>query len=230
LYNNNGYAQIRGFEFGLSKSYSHNISADINYSLSWADGNASSADDGYYGVVTVSGGTRVPAARKYPLAFDRRHALKVNLDLRTREDEGPEIFGIKPLQNAGLNVMFSYESGPPYTPKDVTNRNVGPNNSKRMPDTRTVDFRINKDFKFDVLNVSLFCDVTNAFNWINYNTVYATTGSAVDDGRYGEADAATDPYTGDAYTFAEKYKEFYGANPDFFGAPRYIRFGVGLSF
>lgn len=234
LYTNGGYSQIRGFELGLSKLYSHNISGDINYSLSWADGNASSERDGYYGVVTVSGGERTPPARKYALAFDRRHAVKVNFDLRSRDNEGPEVFGVKPLENAGINFLFSYESGAPYTPKDTTNRNIGPMHSKRMPSTKSLDMKINKDFTFDLmgekLTVGVFCSITNVFDWVNYNSVYATTGQPTDNGRYGEAEGRPDPFTGDAYSFAQKYKEFYGANPEFFGAPRYVRFGVGISF
>ena len=234
LYTNGGYSQIRGFEIGLSKLYSNNISGDINYSLSWADGNASSERDGYYGVVTVSGGERTPPARKYALAFDRRHAVKVNFDLRARDNEGPEMFGVKPLENAGVNFLFSYESGAPYTPRDVTNRNIGPMNSKRMPSTKSLDMKINKDFMFkfmgENLSVGVFCTISNVFDWVNYNSVYATTGQPTDNGRYGEAEGRPDPYTGDAYSFSQKYKEYWGANPEFFGAPRYVRFGVGISF
>jgi len=234
LYTNGGYAQVRGMEIGLSKLYTNYISGDINYSLSWANGNSSSERDGYYGVVTVSGGLRTPPAKKYPLAFDRRHALKVNLDFRTRQGDGPELFGMKPLQNAGVNLLFSYESGAPYTPKDTTNRNIGPMNSVRMPGTKSLDMRINKDFEFNVmdraLNMSVFCSISNLFNWVNYNSVYATTGEPDDNGLYDNAEAAADTDPSDDYTFADKYKEFYGANPEFFGAPRYVRFGLGISF
>lgn len=234
LYTNGGYAQVRGLEIGLSKLYSNYISGDINYSLSWATGNSSSERDGYYGVVTVSGGLRTPPAKKYPLAFDRRHAVKINMDIRTQKGDGPELFGMKPLQNAGVNFLFSYESGAPYTPKDVTNRNTGPMNSMRMPGTKSLDMRINKDFEFDVmgrmLNVSAYCTISNLFNWVNVTSVYATTGEPDDNGLYDNAAAATDPYPGDDYTFENKYKEYFGANPEFYGAPRYVRFGLGISF
>jgi len=74
-----------------------------------------------------------------------------------------------PLQNSGLGQLA------PGTNFGLTATAAGDVNSATTPWTKYLDLRVNKAVKFGSLDVTLFADVRNLFNWKNITGLFAET-------------------------------------------------------
>ena len=190
--------------------------------------------------------------------FDRAHAFKGNLDFRLPANFGPQVAGMYPLQNAGMNVMQSVNGGLPYTRIDQDGDPVGIENEFRRPWTYQTDVRFDKSFYFGQSNQSrlnVYVNIENLFDTRNVQNVYERTGNAEDDGKTMPQaqpnsltpDDATWVYEGvkdgidgsapdgaisineDEVAYRKAYS-LYARDPLFFMTPRVIRVGLSLSF
>ncbi|UCE06649.1 MAG: TonB-dependent receptor [bacterium] len=207
---NSEYGKAYGIELSLKKRYSRNFSFDINYTLSWARG-TSSTQFQHYQLVTngppdpYTGQMKVYPQVDYWLDFDQRHTANIILDYRVPEDAGPSLFGHRILENFGINLLWRYHSGQPYTREDSRGNQVGDFNGARQPWYMRTDARINKDFKLWSVSYSFFCEIENLFNERRATTVYPRTGSPYWDGKV---------YTMGSSTFIDGEDPEYGANAD----------------
>jgi len=80
-----------------------------------------------------------------------------------------------------------------------------------MPWTYSLDFEFMKEFKIDMLTLSIFAEILNLTDAKNVVAVYTDT---------GEPDQTT----------IGTHSEEYIRDPSNFGAPRRIRLGMGLRF
>ena len=174
-----------------------------------------------------------------PLNYDQRHALKLNFDYRLNENQGPEIFGVYPLENVGFNATFYTGSGTPYTqdgsPWGGRYQIKGSINGARLPWNNRTSVRIDKTFSLKgegkrAHNINVYLYVQNLFNAENVLGVYERTGSATDDGyltsTFGQNNVkrAIDP---------QAYAMFYNLailDPERISLPRRFRFGVSYNF
>jgi outer membrane receptor protein involved in Fe transport len=187
IYDNSDYANAKGFEITIQKRYSHYFSGNLNYTWLLAQGNENSAREGanrYWG----STNNRLRPRRVFPLNWDRRHVINLNLDVRIPPGAGPSIFGVKLLSNSGANFITQAKSGLPYTPQAIAYPELDMtmiDNSARMPWTFRVDMRLDKSF--DVLGLSLtaYLKVRNLFDTKNVLSVYPVTGKPWDAGPGG---------------------------------------------
>jgi outer membrane receptor protein involved in Fe transport len=232
-YRNVDYGTIKGIDFGLELARTNHIAANLAYSLSWARGTGSVSRTQYNIAWT---GSEIPKMTT-PLAFDQRHKISLNLDLRFAGDEGPVFGTMKPLENAGLNLLVNVGSGQPYTPtftwNEVTLAAVsvtpeGPINSRYGPWTHRVDLKANKGFTFGRSNVDFYVWVLNLFDKDNASYVYQSTGSPettgwlnTPEGKKWIADNGDEGL--ELFRLAE-------TNPNNFGVPRMVRFGVRTDF
>jgi len=179
---NSEFGKAYGIELSLKKRYTNNFSFDISYTLSWARGTSSSQYQ-HYQLVTngppdpYTGQMKVYPQLDYWLDFDQRHTANVIFDYRLPEGEGPTLFGYKILENFGINLLWRYHSGRPYTREDSRGNQVGDYNGARQPWYMRTDVRINKDFKLFSVSYSLFAEIENLFNERRATSVYARTGS-----------------------------------------------------
>lgn len=188
IVNNSDYANVKGFEVSIQKRYSSFFSASLNYTFMIARGNENTSRTGvqlFYG----STNDRLRPRRDFFLEWDRRHTIGGNLNVWIPDGQGPRIGGIRPLENFGMNVLFSVRSGLPYTP---TQRATGEwdywlrilqTNSARRPWTYQFDFDFSKRLRFGAWNVTAFSRIINLFNTRNVLWVYTNTGRVWDDGR-----------------------------------------------
>ncbi|MFQ5606338.1 MAG: hypothetical protein ACE5GA_00200, partial [Candidatus Zixiibacteriota bacterium] len=164
----------------------------------------------------------------YALDFDQRHTLTVNADLRTPPDWEGKLFGVVPLSGAwGASAVARYGSGLPFTKQNLqTGVRIGGLNAFRMPFTFAVDTRFNRDFHFANARyfLSVFLEIENLFNRRNVVDVYSnglpnTDGSSFTDG-------------GTLITQAEasRLHDLILDDPENYGPPRQIRFGVQFNF
>jgi outer membrane receptor protein involved in Fe transport len=137
IYQNLDYGNIRGFEVQLYKRMSNYFGGTINYTYSIAKGKASSYRQNYD--LTWSGDI-IPTEENF-LDWDQRHTLNANLNLRMpRKVNLP--FGSTILSNLGMNIVFRYGSGLPYS--STARTRIPPVNDKRLPATYIIDLIFDK--------------------------------------------------------------------------------------
>ena len=170
------YASGRGIDVSLEKGLSNFWSSGISYSFAWAEGNNSSD-------VIQDENTNL---REFPLDWDVRHNLSLNLMFRI--DRGEEFFipftnYILPLDDFSTSFTYSYSSGEPYTPVDPDTDNDLDPNSERMDAKQNASLKISKKINVSKNTyVNVFFDIDNLFKYRNINDVYAKTGDPFDSG------------------------------------------------
>ncbi len=219
VYENHDYARARGLELELEKKYGNYTSGYMTYNYAFAYGKSSSESSNYYDNYY----NRDIPIQEFPLDWDVRHQITLNLDLRVPAGENPRLFGLKLPENWGLNILWQYGSGFPYTPDRShpgTAETLVPGedplpNSERMPATSTVDIRFNKDFSIWKLRYSFDVWINNIFDTKNVSSVYSATGRA----------NTSLNIDGIVYRGLES-----DDNPSNYGAGRNIRLGLGVNF
>jgi outer membrane receptor protein involved in Fe transport len=178
VYQNSDYARVRGFEMELDKKGGSYVQGTATYNYSFAYGKSSDASSNYFDDFY----SRAIPIQEFPLSWDVRHQVTVNVDLSIPLKDHPKLFGLKMPDNCGMNFVWQYGSGFPFTPdKDYPGLRLLPGetpqtNSLRYPPTSTVDVRAYKRFPFLGLNYTVELWVNNLFNRRNVNFIYGLTG------------------------------------------------------
>ena len=248
---NGDFTTTKGLELGLTLRRINRLQGRLNYTLTEAEGTASSRNAH---VSAFEQNTPRPTIIN-PLNFSQKHRGSVSLDYRYGQDEGGAV-----LQNVGLNTLFTFNSGHPYTFARSEVGQAGPYTAgtNYMNDTRSrralegvgssttpfnwnVDLRLDKTFRLsDRLAATAYMRVNNLFNTKNVINVFAATGSAEDDGFIDNLEVSQ------AYIDAnggEDYINMYRAinidngqaywdelNLELYGSPRQIFFGLKLNY
>lgn len=242
--NNGDFGVIKGLDIMLTVTRFKNFSAKFAYELQFATGTGS-ASASNFDIAWQDGGQGNFPKFTMPLDFEQRHTGSLNIDYRLNENEGPTLFGIKPFEYTGLNLLFSFNSGNPYTRMIIQNAkpfsgrydNDGLSekpltavNSETTPWVQRFDLRLDRRFKLPVGNAALTLSlyVLNLFNTENVRDIWATTGLANDTGYLGTE-------AGQTYfnsLSATDQKNYLTREQDFFnyGIPRQIRLGAKIQF
>ncbi len=233
-YENVDFGTVKGLEFAFDLRRTNGFLANLNYTLSFADGTGS----GDRTTSTIVWIDETPPNFISPLDFDQRHNFNLSLDYRLGKGEGPEIGGINIFENFGVNVLAKAGSGFPYTPVvEPFNaaggaRAAAPSggiNSARMPWSNRVDLRV--DRRFDVTgraSVTAFVWVQNLFGNNNTNDVWRFTGLPDTDGFL--ATAAGDRFLNDSVPFAAEAYAHDNRVLNWVGIPRLTRVGIRVDF
>ena len=211
-YINQDYANSRGITLTLNKRQSDFFSVSLSYTFQIAEGNNSNPEEAQ-GALTSN---REPEKALVPLEWDQTHT--VNLNVGIGQDDW------------GLSVLGRYGSGLPYTPvinqaeargEDVAR--VVQKNSRRQPETMTVDLRAFKTFKISPLDLTVYLRVFNLLDRRNEVVVYGET---------GRASASTQELgiSGLGGLGRINSPETFIVRPDFYSEPREIQFGIDLNF
>jgi outer membrane receptor protein involved in Fe transport len=235
-YRNRDFATIKGIDFGFTMRPINHISANVAYSLSYAQGTGSVSNTQR----NIAWQATQPPKQTSPLDFDQRHKLSVNLDWRLGDDEGPAWGGARWFENFGVNVLYNVASGTPYTPTftydEVTLAAVagvpsGALNSRYGPWTSNLDLKASKGFSLGAIGMEGFVWVLNLFDNENPFAVYSSSGDPnttswlnTEDGRtFLETQEAAGNDGMALYRLAEN-------NPNLYSNPRLVRFGLRASF
>jgi len=248
-YGNSDFGTVKGFSFQYDLRRTDNISAQLNYTLQFADGTGSNVNS--QAGLTTRGNLRT----LFPLDRDERHSFKATLDYRFGRGptyNGPVLFGKQILANAGLNIQSFMVSGRPYT-RTIRSQPFGGTgffgsiNGARKPWTFTLDARVDKSFLLNGLfpNKPLFLNVSlrmlNVLNLKNVANVYSASGSPYDSGFLlssdGEATLENVRSTGETVLEAGRDEQayidaFYWAvtSSGNFYSPRRIFLGLRIDF
>ena len=236
---NQDFGIVKGatFAYDYRKKGGTGFGANASYTLQFAEGSASD-----FAVALLN--TNTPNLRNIsPQNWDQRHALKLNLDYRIDEGQGPQVGATHPLENMGFNATFFAGSGLPYT-KDGSvwgqkSFIQGSVNGATLPWNNRTGLRVDKTIYFkptipggseSSLNVYLY--VQNLFDQRNILNVDRRTGKPNQDG-YLASDFGKNQSTSASVYSPESYAFYYNyllLNPDNISVPRRIRIGISYNF
>ncbi|HOJ04587.1 MAG TPA: TonB-dependent receptor [Bacteroidota bacterium] len=238
---NGDFATTTGLSLKIDLRRVERIQASVDYTYSDARGTGSAPSTAFRSIWLAP--TETPYLPKYttPLTFDQTHRGSLNIDYRFSDSDGPELGGVHPLENLGLNLLFTFNSGHPYTLVDensYANRRqpVEVLNESRTPWNFQVDFRIDKTVSIANLDVNFYIWAINLLDTKNVTDVFMQSGSASDNGYLSTVTGRQELQTLAAYgqVFADLYREYYYQtnimNADFYGPPRQVRLGLRVDF
>lgn len=187
------YGSSRGVEFTLRKRPSNNFATSLNYTLASARGTASNVGSNLNATFSVDPftGKNVFPLTEYYLSSDVTHRLIGDVTFYFLKDEGPEVFGIRPLANSSINLLGTFRTGTPYTKLNFNGIQVGEFNGERQPSFfNGFDLRFQRQFFLrDMLgdgvndmSITFFTDVTNLINRTVATSFFARTGNPDFDG------------------------------------------------
>lgn len=227
IYDNVDFSVSRGLDFYLSLRRMNRLAVDISYTLLYASGTGSSPNTN---VGLINGSFDLPNFT-YPLNYDQRHTGSVNLDYRFGGDEDvPHNFMGQVLKNMGLNMLFSFNSGRPYTKRNLPGAPLGSGSAISGPNqvysnwNLLLDAKLDKTFSIWKTNMNAYIYITNLLNTEIINNVYESTGLPGDDGFL-----TTPQVSNHTPEYANGYR-IRLSNYTNWGAPRQVRFGLKLNF
>jgi outer membrane receptor protein involved in Fe transport len=233
-YENVDFGTVKGVEFGFDLRRTGGLSANVNYTLAFADGTGS----GDRSTSTIVWVDETPPNFISALDYDQRHKLNASLDYRFGQGEGPTIAGTKLLQNFGLNVLFTAGSGFPYTaveePFNLAGaaRAANPRgviNGDRMPGNSRIDLRLDRRFRIGQgTSLSAFIWIQNLLDTTNTNNVWRFTGLSDNDGFLATGEGTR--FLNDKPIGAEQIYRHRNRPIGWVGFPRLTRVGVRVDF
>jgi hypothetical protein len=256
-YENIDFGTVKGTTISYDLRRTNNVSMRVAYTLQFANGTGSSANQGVNLVQSGQQNLRF----LIPLDFDQRHAIQTVVDYRYgsgRDYNGPMWGDKQILANTGINVVFFGGSGAPYTAqKNITieaavvgrGRGLvkGGINGARLPWIFRTDIRLDRDFNLEwgggtadaegevskekkKAQLNVYVLFLNALNAKNVIRVYRATGNPDDDGYLAAAEfQASIASQNDPQSFRDLYAAKVN-NPFNYSLPRRIRLGLILNF
>jgi len=188
---NEDFAYNNGFEVQLQKRRGRHLTGEINYTYAVAEGSSS-------GPLERVGSEleNKQTLKFFPLSFDQRHTLKSRLTYR---------YG-----NFTSTLFGEWGSGLPYTVEMRAATDPYEINNARMPDTWSIDLKMNYSFKLNNFRIEPYLEIYNLTDRRNIVYVYSRTGKP-DDSSSGKTNE-------------------YDENPENWGHPRLIYLGFDISF
>jgi hypothetical protein len=250
-YTNGDFQTVAGLEFSIHVRRTNRFMAEVNYTLQDARGTNSFANSGN-GLSQVAGNAVKPSM-VVPLDYAETHRGAVSLDYRWDKGDGGPI-----LERLGFNLLFTFNSGHPFTlaagsagqqgPElggilnDGDSRSrfpVEPVGASTTPWFYQLDFRIDKTFSLPLVDLNIYAYVQNILNTQNVVNVYYRTGNAYDDGWLSDPVASGKSVAAYGQRYVALYQvmnlqdnqnQILTNGFSNFGMPRQIRVGAKIEF
>ena len=172
---NNDFGSSKGIDFSIEKRPSDNYFLELQYTLSVAKANQYYSWAGYWDGQTADTRTK----KEYLYRYDSPHQLTGLFGIQFLKGDGPNLFGLRPLENFLMQYSIRVRSGYPYTPSQG-GQSLEPNTARR-PMVWNVDAVFRKDFLFaGRFRAGIVARVLNLFDLKNVLSVYSETGSPSD--------------------------------------------------
>jgi hypothetical protein len=192
---NGDFATTQGLELSVTLRRIQRLQGQLNYTFTSAEGTGSTRGVNY---AALEQDTDRPSVVN-PLDFEQTHRGSIILDYRFAQNDGGAV-----LRNLGLNVIYTFNSGHPFTfaqsqvgqadaYSSGTDYNIDPRyrrpleavNSSKTPWFSNLDLRVDKTFSvLRSLDLTVYARVLNVLNTQNVINVFPASGSAYDDGFY----------------------------------------------
>ena len=226
-------------ELKLDLRRTQRLAASFNYTYSDAQGTGSTPTEAGRAVWQSPTATPYFPQQISPLTFNQTHTGSINIDYRFAENDGPELFGSKFLENFGANFLFTFNSGHNFTQITGFGNTTVPTealNSSVTPWNFQLDAKIDKSFSLGSLNLNVYLWVINLLDIKNVTNVFGTSGDPEDDGFLASPEGVA-AYNGYVLNYgketADLYKQIYLASiyaSGNYGTPRQIRLGIRLDY
>jgi outer membrane receptor protein involved in Fe transport len=191
---NGDFATTAGVELSLTLRRTKRAAAQLNYTFSRSLGTGSTPTTAVAGIEQV---TQTPSIIS-PLDFNRPQRGSMSFDYRFAPGDGGPI-----LQQLGMNLLFNFSSGHPYTRSIGEFGQQSPNLAGQITDPRSshpsepvnasltpwnydLNLRLDKSVDISGLNLNVYMYVQNLTNRKNVINVFRRTGNAFDDGFLGD--------------------------------------------
>ena len=172
---NNDFGSSKGIDVTVEKNFSDNYFGKLEYTYSVSKMNQFYSWSGYWNGATAE----TVAKKEYLSNVDTPHNLTGFFGIQFQKGGGPDLFGLKPLQNFVMQYIVRLRSGYPYTPS-IGGQSLEPNTA-RLPMVYTIDAIFRKDFfVFNQMRAGIRVEVHNLFDRKNVLSVYSETGSPTD--------------------------------------------------
>jgi outer membrane receptor protein involved in Fe transport len=161
-YTNVDFGSVSGITFAVDQRNLGPITASLDYTLQFAQGNASDPSE----TASRAEAGKDPRPQDTPFSWDQRHTINASIIYYAPD-------------NLSVSGIIRFSSGQPYTPERGSGFNADlPNNSGRKESAVTMDLVAEKYFSLSPVGLSLFLRVNNLFNTYFFNGfVFPTTGS-----------------------------------------------------
>ncbi len=185
LFTDNLYEDIRGFEITLSKNSGDWIRGFIDYTymvssygrFGYANQYQSPADQRAYDLQQMSNPPYGDLFQSKPMP---QPYATLNLDLFTPHWLGPNWSGAKPLADWHVNVLGNWSAGPWFTWSGGQTI-PGIQNNVEWEDYLNFNLRISRGFHFDGVDLNVFADIYNIFNYKYMSYLYGFVGGGTND-------------------------------------------------
>lgn len=250
VYTNGDFTTVSGLELTLNTRRIGPVQGFLSYT--WMDASGTNSFPNSNTSNLDHGGIQRPSLVT-PLYYSQRHSGALNLDVRFGEREGGIIFA-----NSGVNLLFTFNSGHPFTKAtgsmgqrapeegalltdgDARNRKpTEPIGSSTTPWIFNTDLKVDKSFKVGGASLQVYLLVSNLFNRMHSINVYNRTGNAHDDGFLSNPELSEIIVEGQGEVYEELYRSVNLDNRqhymvdqgfDLFGRPRQIKVGLAVGF
>jgi len=238
---NGDFETVKGIELSFDLRRTERFAVSFNYTFSDALGTGSNPSSSFRQIWQSPTNTPYFPEQIAPVDFNQAHRGNLFIDYRFANDDGPSIFGAKLLENTGLDLFFSFNSGFNYTRWDdfsFGNRRFPTEslNASTTPWTFNLDAKADKSFNIGDLSFNIYLWVINVLNTQNVLNVFNVSGDAYDDGWLSSPEGSANLENirknyGEEQ--AQRYTDLYRASiydSGNFGVPRQFRLGVKLNY
>lgn len=248
-YENVDFGTVKGFDIIFELRRTKNIAVTLNYTLGFANGTGSDPQSQSRITWIQTEDPKIIA----PLDFDRRHTGSISFDYRLGGGEGPDLGGTHLLEKTGLNLLFTFNSGVPYTRTLAYNPffggvtevpPTGALNQAYTPWNSRLDIRLDRGFTLGPLNLTASLVVLNTLNNKNvYGIGYSGSSAPAIAGSAGIYRGTGEP-DNSGWLDTKEGREWATQNgpdavavfnarekdPANYGIPRQIRLGLRLEY
>ncbi|MCI0694700.1 TonB-dependent receptor [candidate division KSB1 bacterium] len=246
---NGDFATTSGMELSLTLRRTNRVSAQLNYTFSRSLGTGSVNNSAIAGIEL---GQELPTVIS-PLDFHRPHRGSINFDYRFGKGDGGRL-----LERTGLNLLFTFTSGHPYTlakgdfgqqdasfAGEITDprarepmENV---NASLTPWNTQLNLRLDRTVALGPVETNIYFYVQNLTNRMNAINVYDRTGNPFNDGFLDNAALSggiVQANGGPAYEALHRAINLNGNGTNYsrntglalLGQPRTVRVGARIQF
>jgi len=219
---NLSYANVKGMTLSFIKRQSPGslFSATLDYTFQLAEGNRTEPSEDLFFSERSGKQTETYLV---PLSFDRTHLINGTITLSDPS-------------NWAVGIIYNMQTGTPYTPAlpPTLSTITFEQTSAAKPFQWNVDLKVEKFFKIDPFNFSLFVQVTNLFDTQNERYVWSNSGQALENAeqklnasQFEDILRRTKTHPG---LFDPSVIENYYAREERVSRPREVRLGFSVFF
>lgn len=161
MVSNAGYSDVRGIETKLDSRFDGMFNFGLSHEIYWSF----NGEVGFSRLYEVgSQGINVPKGlRQGKGAWGDYQRIKGWASFYVDKNEGPEVFGIKPLSDLNIYANFWWRSGDPYTYHRAGDQSTEPNNM-RWFNYYQIDLKVSKGIEIAGLHTEFSVNIKNLLN------------------------------------------------------------------